>query len=225
MRPQTLKIGALLTYVVACLLLSTPAGSRLGNRQVWDSQHNQDEFEAWATGLRALGVDVSTRDFQDLLWRVTTTYLGSRDRLMRPLSWLSTQLGFVQSWKMFTNPQTSPSRLWVELDTGKGFTPLFVVGSDEHTWRRDFFQHHRIRKLLGRIGRAGRSHEYNALGNWLARAAAHDFPRAKALRVSVYTWKTQSPDEDYELVPDPEFGRPGGRFERSKTFDLGKFRR
>lgn len=224
-RSRTLKVGALLLYAFVCLMFATPTGSRLSNKQVWDSQHNKEEFEAWASGLGALGGNLSGREFQDALWRVTTTYLERRDRLLRPLAWMSRQLGFVQSWKMFSNPQTSPSRLWIELDSGRGFTPLFVVGSDEHTWRRDFFAHHRIRKLLGRIGRAGRAPEYKALCNWIAKAAAQDFPRAQAVRVSMYTWSTRPPNEDYKQVVEPEFGRPGGDFARVKTFDLRKFRR
>lgn len=224
MRFVRLKTGALVVYAVTCLVLSSPAGSRLSNRSVWDSQHNQDEFEAWASGLRNLGLNLSGRQFQDLLWNVTNTYLDQRNHWLEPLAWVTDQLGFAQGWRMFSNPQTSPSRLWVELDQGDGFTPLFVVGSQRYTWHGEFFGHHRIRKLLGRIGRAGRGPEYNELGRWLAREAAREFPDAKTLRVSMYTWKTEPPNRTYNSVPEPELGRPGGTFARRKTFDLGKFR-
>jgi hypothetical protein len=225
MRLVRLKVGALVAFALVCTVLATPAGSRLNNRQVWNSQHNRDEFEAWAAGLRRVGFSLSGREFQELLWRITTNYLEHRNALLKPLRVLPEQLGFTQSWRMFSNPQTSPSRLWVELDGGSGFEPLFVLGSTQHDWHREFFEHHRIRKLLGRIGRAGRAPEYEALGKWLARKAARDFPAAKALRVSVYTWKTEPLSRPYRSETPPEFGRPGGAFKRRKTFDLAKFRR
>jgi hypothetical protein len=219
-----LKVTALVAYALLSLTLSTPAGSRMRNRQVWESPHSRSEFEAWSAGLRAVGFDVSGQALQDSLWTLTNSYLTTRGRLLRPITRLTAQLGFSQSWKMFSNPQTTPSRLWVELDEGAGFAPLFVVGSRKHAWRHEFFDNHRIRKLLGRIGRAGRAAEYGALGRWLARRAAQDFPRAKTLRVSLYTWKTQPPERTYKPISTPEFGRPGGKFTQVKTFDLREFR-
>jgi hypothetical protein len=225
MRFTSLKVVALVGYASMCLAFSTPAGSRLNNRHVWASQQNQDEFHAWAAGLRRFGFNVSGRQLQDFLWDTTNAYLEHRNRWLYPFKWLPEQLGFSQSWRMFSNPQTSPSRLWVELDQGHGFTPLFIVGSTRYTWRTDFFVHHRIRKLLGRIGRAGRAPEYNELGRWLAREAAQEFPTASSLRISVYTWKTQPPSAGYTAVSEPELGRPGGKFARRKTFALDEFRR
>lgn len=229
MRRVKFRVLALLGYALLCVALATPTGSRLSNRRVWDSQHNQDEFDAWARGLNGLGFDVSGQEFQDLLWSFTNTYLKQRQLVLGPVEWAAAQLGFTQSWRMFSNPQTSPSRLWVELDTGYGFTPLFVAGSEQYTWRRDFFAHHRIRKLLGRIGRAGRAPEYDALCKWLATEAAREFPNgqfpnAVALRISMYTWKTPPPNHPFEPPSKPELARPGGKFERRKLLQLAEFR-
>ncbi len=124
---------------------------------------------------------------------------------------------------MFSNPQTSPSRLWVEVDQGDGFTPLFVVGSERYTWHGDFFGHHRIRKLLGRIGRAGRGPEYNELGRWLAREAAREFPDAKTLRVSVTPGRRNHPTEPTTQCPNQNSDDPAARSHVGKPSTSASF--
>ncbi len=135
MRFVRLKIGALVVYAVTCVVLSSPAGSRLSNRSVWDSQHNEDEFEAWASGLRNLGLNLSGRQFQDLLWNVTNTYLDQRNRRLAPLAQVTDQLGFAQGWRMFSNPQSvtvqvvgrSRSRRWIHTVVRRGFGALHLA--------------------------------------------------------------------------------------------------
>jgi hypothetical protein len=123
-------------------------------------------------------------------------------------------VGFGQSWRMFSNPQTTPSQLWIELDSGNGFTPIYVSRSSEHVWRHSFFEHHRIRKLLGRIGRGGKDSAYEALADWIAKRAFGDYPQAKRVRVRSYTWTTPAPDASGPNVG--EFRK--GKYHHEKLF-------
>lgn len=217
-RKQRLRVLALTTYLGLCLLYTLPGGSRFTNRAVWNSAHNERQFGEWASALRHLGVDVTGAQFKAWLWSTTKRYVHVRNRMLRPLSWLTEQVGFGQGWRMFSNPQTTPSRLWVEVDEGSGFRPIYVSRSQERTWRRSFFEHHRIRKLLGRIGRGGGDAAYAALSKRIAQWAFADRPHAKRVRVRTYTWRTPSPAEPSRFSDAPEFARKGGKFRLAHVF-------
>lgn len=217
----------LLAYAVLCLAMALPSGSRLTNRAVWNSPLNQASFSAWAKGLSQVGIRVTPQQLQDHAWRVTRSYVAVQSLLLAPFWMLAPQLGFNQGWPMFSNPQTVPARLWVELDSGAGFEPLYVTGSAEHTWQRRFFEHHRIRKVVGRLNRDEVHADYEALGRWLARRAARQYPDARQLRLRLYTWRTQPATQAAaeSVASSVEFGRPGGKFTRAKVFSLSEYRR
>src|SRR5690606_30587874 len=111
-----------------------------------------------------------------------------------------------------------PSRLWVELDEGSGFEPIYVSRSTQHTWRQGFFEHHRIRKLLGRIGRGGRDGAYNSLAGWVAKRAFDEHPQAQTVRLRIYTWTTPSGSAEPGFTEPPEFGRRKGKFRHERVF-------
>lgn len=214
----------LLAYAALCIFLALPSGSRLGDRKVWNSQHNQAQFQRWAGFLSDLGLDVSGKQLNAHLWSFTSSYLKTHNQLLANIRWIPEQLGVSQSWRMFSNPQTHPSRLWLELDEGNGFRPLYIAGSDQHTWRREQLEHHRLRKLTGRLGRSNRQSLYDSFGAWLARQAAHDFPHATSLRIRVYTWSTEAPGSISTANDTVPFARANGKFARAKSFKLSKYR-
>lgn len=216
--PERLRAYALLGYVAVCLVFVLPGGSRLGSRAVWDSPHNHEQFAEWAKTLSGLGVEADADALQRGLWKLTKRYLKAHSAIMRPLAWIPEQLGFGQSWRMFSNPQSTPSRLWVEVDAGEGFVPIYVSRSREHTWQRAFFEHHRVRKLFGRIGRGGRDQAYDALARWTARRAFQELPAVSRVRVRIYTWSTPRPGPSPKFPSEPEFGRDGGHFRHEHVF-------
>ncbi len=219
---ERLRTCALAAYILVCLAFTLPAGSRLANKQVWDSPHNAEQFTRWAHTLTGLGFEVSGAEMKRWLWDFTRRYLRTYSAVMRPLSWLPQQLGFGQSWRMFSNPQTTPSRLWVEADEGGGFAPIYVSRSSQHTWHAAFFEHHRVRKLLGRIGRGGRDAAYEALAAWTAKRVFEEYPRASRVRIRIYTWSTPGPEDAPRFSDVTEFGRKGGKFRHELTFDRGE---
>lgn len=196
-------------------MFTLPGGSRFTSRAVWESPHNQMQFAAWAETLTQLGIETSGPALQKRLWSATKRYSRVRDQVIEPVAWLPVQLGFAQSWRMFSNPQTTPSRLWVEVDEGHGFEPIYVSRSDVHTWRRSFFEHHRLRKLLGRIGRGGKDAAYDALAAWIADRALLDHPTAEHVRVRVETWSTPAPGSP----PLRNSGERRGEFRMEHRYD------
>lgn len=188
------------------------------DRQVWNSPHNREQFNHWSATLSRFGLDISSTRLKSELWEFTRRYVRLHSQLMRPVRWLPEQLGFGQSWRMFSNPQTTPSRLWLEVDDGHGFEPIYVSRSSEHTWRRSFFEHHRVRKLLGRIGRGGRDAAYESLARWVAKRAFQDYPNAARVRVRTYVWATPGADAQPQFSDQPEFGRHKGKFDHELVF-------
>lgn len=214
LRP-TLRTLVLTSYGLLCLLFVLPGGARFTSRAVWNSAHNQRQFDAWAKTLGSLGIHTTGPRLQSELWSVTKQYSKGRDKLLRPLRWLPEQVGFGQSWRMFSNPQTTPSQLWIEVDTGDGFNPIYVSRSGEHVWRRSLFDHHRVRKLLGRIGRGGKDEAYVALSARVAKQAFVDYADAKRVRTRIFTWTTPSAKTG---APEPgELRR--GTFRHERTFN------
>ncbi len=177
-----------------------PATGRLGNRAVWQSEHNQAQFEQWALMLRDLGLSVDSRQLQSRLWALTRWYLQWRRPIKAWLSPVDAQLGIDQGWAMFSNPQTHPGRLHIDVDRGSGWEPLYVSRSDEHAWHRSQFDHNRMRKLVGRIIRGGRRGSYSRLVRWIGERAREDFPTARRVRVRLYRWTTQAPGSDEPIA-------------------------
>lgn len=211
---------ALITVALICGALQLlPGGSRLGNREVWKTKHNQAQFAQWSEALGTLGIDLTPKQFEDELWRFVRSYLGFQRPAARALRPLSAQLGVNQSWRMFSNPQTHPARVHVDLDRGAGFAPLYVSRSDEFDWRRKQFDHNRMRKLVGRIVRKGRPRSHREFVNWIAAQTRDEFPDATRVRVRLFRWPTPSPAE---LAEDAAVFDAEGRFESARVVELGE---
>lgn len=203
--------------IVLCLLtmavMLLPDGSRMGKRQVWKSPLNQSQFALWSATLRRAGIEVSAKEFEQRLWEGVQRYLSIRDPLASLVEPVNTQLAVAQGWRMFSNPQTHPARVHIELDRGDGFETLYVSRSESYTWRRQQFDHNRIRKLVGRIARKGRDQTYAMFVNWVAREVKREFGEARRVRVRLYRWET------------PEPGFEAARYDASGQFEELRYRR
>ena len=183
-------------HVVATLLLALPASSRLGDRAVWQSRKNQLQFAGWAQLASQLGVARDGPELEQLLWRLTQSYLSVRRVIVAPFEVYQEYTGVRQRWLMFSNPQSHTVYVHLELRRGAAFEPLYVSRSSEFSWRRRQLDHHRVRKLLEGVARPTEQELWQEFGLWAARQAARDYPQALELRI----WQ-----ERYAI---PEPGRP-----------------
>lgn len=85
----------------------------------------------------------------------------------------------------FSLVEHAPAWLVVELETHGQWRTIYQSRSDEHTWLRPYLGQVRMRAVLDGFGRLEQRDSYDALGVWLARRAAVDFPQAQHLRVRV----------------------------------------
>jgi hypothetical protein len=181
-----------LTLALAALML-LPGTGRLGNRAVWQSKQSQAEFTRWAASLRDMGYRIDARSLESELWQLTRWYVSWRRPLERAMSAARSQLGIDQGWAMFSNPQTRPARLHVDIDRGSGWEPLYVSRSDEHAWQRERLDNSRLRKWVGRIARGGSAPSYARLVAWIGNLARSDFPEAKRVRVRLQRFRSEPP--------------------------------
>jgi hypothetical protein len=190
-----LRAGLIFVHLAAVLVMCTPGPGRLLNRSQWKSAESQAQFAGWANRLRSIGIDTTAAGLEAWLWDRAGEYASVRRRIERPFAPYVQRLHLYQGWSLFSQPQRHPVRLHVDLDRGDGWQPIHVQGSSEHTWRRAQLSHHRLRKLIGRVGRRKNLGSYGRLVDWLARVAAADFPDGQRLRVRLYRYRTAAPGD------------------------------
>jgi hypothetical protein len=203
-------------HVLSMLVLALPASGRLSDRAVWQSRENQLQFARWAKLSSRLGVARTGPELEEQLWQFMQRYLRVRGMFAAPFELYASYTGTAQGWRMFSTPQSHPAYVHVELAKGAGFEPIYVSRSDEFTWHREQFDHHRLRKLFGRVARSTEETSWEQFGQWAARQAARDVPDADGLRI----WQ--------ERRTTPEPGSPAGTEpavpEQIRIYDLRQFR-
>jgi hypothetical protein len=187
------------------LLLALPASGRLGDRAVWESRENQLQFARWARLASKLGIARDGPELEQLLWRLTQSYLSARELVVAPFELYQQYSGVGQGWRMFSNPQSHPAYVHVELRRGASFEPIYVSRSTRYDWRGQQLDHHRVRKLFGRIARSTEQELWEQFGAWAAQRAARDFPDALELRIWQERRATPEPgSREAPSAPVPE---------------------
>lgn len=189
-----LRTALIFFHLAAVLVYCLPPPGKVADPAYWKTEQSQSELGVWAKRIDSLGIDTSKEEFEQWLWRVTQRYVAVRRALDRPFGRYVRTMHTNQGWSLFSQPQTQPVRVVVDLqEPGAGFRRIYESRSDEHTWRRAQFDHNRIRKFVGRIGRRSTRELYWQLGNWIARMAARDFPRSGFVKVRLYRYRTAAP--------------------------------
>jgi len=203
-------------HVLSVLVLSLPASARLGERAVWQSRENQLQFARWARLSSQLGFARSGPELEEQLWTLTQSYLRARSVFIAPFELYASYTGIAQGWRMFSNPQSHPAYVHVELARGAGFEPIYVSRSSQFTWHREQFDHHRLRKLFGRVARSTEELLWEQFGEWAARQAARDFPDASELRI--WQERRATPEPGSSAASEPAVP------EEIRIYDLRQFR-
>lgn len=203
-------------HVLAMLMLALPSNSRLGDPAVWQSRENQLQFARWAQFASKLGIARDGAELEQLLWRLTQGYLSVRGVVVAPFELYEEFSGVRQGWRMFSNPQSHPAYVHVELRRGASFEPIYVSRSSQYDWRARQLDHHRVRKLFGRIARSTEQELWEQFGSWAAQRAARDFPDALELRI----W------QERRATPDPGSPETSGAAvpEQVRVYDLRALR-
>jgi hypothetical protein len=199
-------------HVLAVLLLALPASGRLGDRAVWESRENQLQFARWARLANKLGIARDGPELEQLLWRFTQSYLSVREVVVAPFELYQEYSGVRQGWRMFSNPQSHPAYVHVELRRAASFEPIYVSRSRQYDWRGRQLDHHRVRKLFGRIARSTEQALWEQFGAWAAQHAARDFPGALELRI----WQERRATPEPGSLETPSAAVP----EQVRVYDL-----
>jgi hypothetical protein len=182
-------------HVIAVCVLGFPAPAGVMDKSAWKEPSVQNELRIWAERANSVGFSWTQDEFEQLLWDFSKTFLAGRKEVLRPFVPYAEYLGTRQDWRMFSAPHRYPSRNEIHVRIGGEWKPVFVSRSDEHTWNRFLFDHHRIRRLnfLHAWKKYGR--RYKTFTHFVARKAAADFPEADQVRVRFYKYRTPTPEE------------------------------
>lgn len=189
-------VAAFVAYHLAAVTLQSlpSAGSGL-NRTAWKDATVQAEFAVWADRLGAVGVPITVPELEERLWGLAHGVERVRGAVLAPFAPYYRYCGTWQSWRMFVAPHRYPGRLEIRVDRGQGWEPLYLARSDDHAWRRAWFDHDRMRAAVFRYGwphyKAARRH----FTDWVARQVAADLPEARRVEVSFLRYRTPSPEE------------------------------
>jgi hypothetical protein len=205
-------------HLVAITLMALPAPGGGMNRGAWKDPTVQDEFAAWAGRLGAIGVRLDSAQLQDHAWTFATGFMGARERVLAPFQLYYRYCGTSQSWRMFIAPHRYPSRLWISVERGGVWAPVYVERDPTHTWKGGTLDQDRFRSIIFRVGwpQYGKTHDQFA--DWLAAAARVDFPDATRLKVAFWKQRSPTPAEARAgIEPDGQWDRVEVRSLVAKT--------
>ena len=109
-----------------------------------------------------------------------TRGLGAVQGVFRPYAKLT---GCFQGWTMFGSVPLDSERLEIQVRKGGAWTPLYVAGSTDATWRRSFFENERMRTWLHSTGAKGKRARFTQFADWVAGEVRAEDPEALAVRV------------------------------------------
>lgn len=178
-------------HVLAVVVLSCPSSGQLTDARRWSSANTRVEMQRWSALLSEWGIHTTPEQLTVRLRSWAHTYARARRHIAAPLDRYAEISGVRQGWSMFASPQKVPAELHVDVREGSTWRPLVRPWDTALDWRLQARDHHRVRKILGRLARSFRQDRYEGLARWLATAAAHDFPEVHQVRVAV--WRSRSP--------------------------------
>lgn len=206
-------------HIFAIVLMAVPSPSGGLSRRAWKNPTVQGEFAAWTARFNAVGVDITQAELEERLWTLAHTYADAHGALLAPFMPYYRYCGTWQSWRMFIAPHRFPSRLHIEIEgPGGRWRTLYVARSDRFTWHRDQFDNDRMRAAIFRYGWRDYRGYYAQFGQWVAREAAADFPRAKRVQLRFWRYETASPEQVRTR------NEPVGNFTSSLVYSLSEFR-
>ncbi len=213
-----MRVPLVLFHVAAIVLMSTPDPGPGLNRSAWKNPTVQDELSAWAERLSGLGLEVTPEALEAWAWDRAVELNRARDRVVSPLRPYHEYAGVRQPWNMFVAPHRNPAVLGVDVLVEDEWRPLYRARSDEHDYRRAFFDHDRIRAMLFRYGWSSFRMSYHDFARWLAKQIAVDVPEATKARVFFSRYRTLSPEE-VKAGEETKASR-----DQAVVFDLAPFR-
>lgn len=203
---------------VSIVVSSLPSVRGNLSAQVFREEAVQHELRQWTSGLRKVGLALTTAELQALAIDVGLTYSGVRDVLVRPFAPYHKHVGTGQTWNLFTSAHRLPSRLEIDLEEKGVWRTIYRARSFEHGWRRDQLDDVRLRKAVYLMSWKRGYHVYKTFSAWVAREAAKDFPSATRVRVRYWRYETPAPD----AVRRGE--EPEGRYLNTRVLELGGLR-
>ena len=183
-------------HILAVIVLAIPDAGEAGtNRAVWNTPTVKGEFEAWAEKLRGYGFDVEADELEEDMWSAANGWTDGLATIRTPLQPYVEYAGVRQRWRMFVGPHRHPAILHVAVHEQGQWRAVYIPRRDEYAWRKDQFDHIRLRSALFRYGWPSHARDYGRLAVWIAHRAAEDFPEADYALIRLIEYRTQTPQE------------------------------
>lgn len=181
-------------HIVAVVLVALPNPSGFMKRSMWKLPMVQDELEAWAERMTAVGIPHTAESLEEAVWKDFQQVVTVRKAVLRPFRPYYKYCGTNQSWALFGIPQRYPSWLHIDLKSAdEDWSPIYVSRDSRLDWRRGMLDEERYRSFLVYSARESNHRRFVRIGKWLAGMAAEDFPEAEAVRLRWRDQRTLTP--------------------------------
>lgn len=200
-----LRGAFVLFHVAAVTLLAVPSPGEVTRKEL-RKPSLVETMEAGAQVLGALGQPTSVEALSESVYQRAKSLQSARRTLLSPLRPYERIAGVEQGWTMFGIANLHPGRLEVYVrgavggqtsapPSADGWRLVYRSRDPELDWRAGQLDEERIRTLVNNFSwRRGHS-GWGPWVDWLAGAAAADFPEATALKAQMVSMRIPPPAE------------------------------
>ncbi len=153
----------------------------------------EDAIAWWGERLEVVGVPLEVSD--PAIRSVGGVWTAGLFGLREALKPYTTTFGVLQGWSMFGRVPRDSALPEIEVRRRGRWEPLYVARSDEHAWRRAFFDHDRTRTWLHEAGYQGSRKAWKRFADWTLREVREEHPDVEEVRVQLRKIEIPPPDE------------------------------
>ena len=192
-------------HVLAIVVGSLPVlvDERVLTPEAWNDPIAQQEFEAWADRLTALGMETTPDQFGQGAWNAASGILRVQRALTRPFEPYYHIVGTRQRWRMFPAAVEEPVRMRIDIESDGEWRTIYRMGSAQEDWGAPYFDRDRFRAALNLYAWGVYPESYEQFVNWLAEEVRTDFPEATRFRVGFQIEPAMKPGDSEKPGPLP----------------------
>lgn len=183
-------------YHLAAITLASLPDPRVPSEAERQNPLFAEEFASWSERLNGWGLETTPQGLANWAWNTAAGYNRIRDKILTPFKPYFEYFGPRQGWHMFAGANLYPSRLVVDIEERGAWRTLFAESRPEFSWRKSQLAHEHIRGGLYCMAFLEEDDDnFQGFARWVAQQAASDFPQARRVRVTLFKFRSPSPEE------------------------------
>ena len=176
-----LRTGLITVHLIAIILKALPAPEGAMSKKDWAHPTVQAEFRHWSQNLQSVGINTTTAELEQSLWKIAQSVTTVRNATLKPFRPYYRYVGADQNWRLFVAPHMFPSKLEIDVLTDNNWIPAYRVHETDQ-WMARLIENGRFRPAVFRYSWSRYKKQYNRFAVYMSKQAAEDFPSATQIR-------------------------------------------